>query len=57
MSHVPTVRNPGATGNGSEFKHLRWSIELVGGQSGKKLSSGLRSKGRVAAPWIPCPSW
>ena len=57
MSHAPTVRNPGAIENRSEFNYLRRSIQVISGQSGKKLSSELSSKRRAGAPWIPWPNW
>jgi hypothetical protein len=56
MSHAPTVRNTGAMRKGSKFSYLWWSVKLISGQSGKKLSSELSSKGRVGAPWILWPT-
>src|SRR5262250_2857912 len=55
--HAPTVRKRGATGKSKEVSYLKWSGKLTSGQSGKKLSSDLSSKRRVAAPWIPSPTW
>ena len=43
-------------GKRSKFKNLRWSVQLTSTQGGEKLSSALRSKGTVGAPWIPCPN-
>jgi hypothetical protein len=57
MSHAPTVRNPDAIGNMHEFSYLRWSVQVIGGQSGKKLSGELSSKRRVGASSIPRPNW
>src|SRR5215471_8855111 len=55
--HAPTVRKPGATEKSKEVRYLKWSGKLTSGQSGKKLSSDLSSKRRVAAPWIPSPTY
>jgi hypothetical protein len=55
MSHAPTVRKTSAMRKRHEFNYLRWSAKLISGQSGKKLSSELSSKGRSRRAMIPWP--